>query len=433
MSTLPQMIVGVLLASLLLVPAWAAPAQGQTGMRWVNVQEIYAKGKHNAWPDICRWKDKYYMGFPAHAAGHAEPHGVVILSSADGENWETVFDVGPEHWRMSANENWPATALFFLPTEDRLHVVFWSRATGDATIAPEKKEALRKEWLALGGAKESFERWVSCHGEVYRTGTTYSQDGRTWEKPRPMLEPGWRVWRPHTYEGRHYVIGFRSHAEQWAFSPELKTMIPRADSIAPLNPRRGKGMELFQSASLFVSDDALTWKKLSDIANNDDDEPDLNFGPGGRILAVSRNGAAMKHAIAYVSDPPYAKWQTLQLDQTIHQPAVIHHRGRWIVGGRSVDEGTLVPGRFCLDAFDARNFTRLWFLDDKTGALTVGTTLPSWGDCGQPAFVPTDEGDLLVAYYACSERIDENQVVGGGPHPGKYSPCSIYLARVVFD
>ena len=25
-------------------------------MRWVNVQEIYADGKHNAWPDICRWR-----------------------------------------------------------------------------------------------------------------------------------------------------------------------------------------------------------------------------------------------------------------------------------------------------------------------------------------------------------------------------------------
>lgn len=59
--------------------------------------------------------------------------------------------------------------------------------------------------------------------------------------------------------------------------------------------------------------------------------------------------------------------------------------------------------------------------DDQTGELTEATSLP------------TPEGDLLVACYSCSQMIDRNQSVGGGLHPEKYSPTSIYLARVVID
>ena len=66
--------------------------------------------------------------------------------------------------------------------------------------------------------------------------------------------------------------------------------------------------------------------------------------------------------------------------------------------------------------------TRLWFIDDETGALRTGTTLPSWGDSGQPAIVPAENGDLLVAYYACSETIDENLTVGRRPAPRKIQP-----------
>ena len=43
------------------------------------------------------------------------------------------------------------------------------------------------------------------------------------------------------------------------------------------------------------------------------------------------------------------------------------------------------------------------------------------------------QGDLLVGYYSCSQMIDRNLEVGSGPHPGKLSPTSIYLARVVID
>lgn len=401
--------------------------------RWVSVKEVYANGQHNAWPDLTRWRGKYYLVFPAHARGHGNAHGLVMLVSADGEEWETILDVPHTYWQIEEDETWPAETIFFLPTKTRLYVVFWTSARGNMEVSSEKKAALKKEWLSLGGSEKSWERWVVQHEQSYRTRITYTEDGRTFQTPRELFEPSWWLWRPQTFQGRHYMVGFRSTAQEWEISDELKPMIPVADEL-PLGPKRGLGTELFRSASLFVSDDGLDWRKHCHIASNDDGEPAINFSPDGRCLVVSRNGAGGKHAIVYVSDPPYKQWKTLQLDASIHQAAVLHHKNRWIVGGRYIDEKTFEPNRFDPEnRLQARNGTRLWFLDDKTGALTEATTLPSWGDCGQPAILPTPEGDLLVAYYSCSQMIDRNLEVGSGPHPGKLSPTSIYLARVVID
>ena len=82
-----------------------------------------------------------------------------------------------------------------------------------------------------------------------------------------------------------------------ANQPELERMIPVADSI-----------EMFESASLFASEDGLQWSHLSDIGVDDNDEPDFDFTAEGRMLAVSRTGASLsaeRPAMAYVSDPPY--------------------------------------------------------------------------------------------------------------------------------
>ena len=186
--------------------------------------------------------------------------------------------------------------------------------------------------------------------------------------------------------------------------------------------RPSQDMELFQNASLFVSDDGLNWHKHSHITNNDDDDPGLGFAPDGRMLVVSRNGGAYKHAIANVSNLPYTAWRTLQVYKTIHQPTVIHHKSHWIIGCRSVDDKTFEPNRFDpYNSLQVRNDTWLWFLNDGTIELTEATTLPSWGDCGQLGFPPTLEGYLLVAYYSCSQMIDRNRPVGGDRHHGKYT------------
>ena len=406
---------------------------GQNRTRWVSVKEIYAQGKHNAWPDMCRWRDKYYIVFPANAAGHAENHDVVVLESQDADQWEIVLDTPSSDWVLEEDETWPAETLFFMPTKERLYLLYWASARGNTEVSAEKKQELKKEWMALGGTENSWRRWVERHEQSYRTRVRYTTDGRTWSDPEELLEPRWWIWRPQTFRNKHYMIGFTGEDQQWEITPDLKPMIPLADEL-PLGRKRGWGIELFRAASLFTSDNGRDWTQVSHVASNDDGESGLAFRPDGLALVMSRNGAGGKHAIAYTSHPPYQQWKKFQLNQTIHQAAVIYHKGRWIISGRGMDETTLEPNRFDPEnSIQCRYGTPIWFFNDKTGELTKATSLPSWGDCGQPAFLPTPEGDLLVAYYSCSERIDRNRYAGGGPHPGKYSPASIYLARVVID
>ena len=401
-------------------------------MKWVSVREIYAEGKHNAWPDICRWKDRYYVTFSARGTGHAEPdHGIVAMSSADGDNWETVLDVPGSDWKVYENETAPAYCPKLFPTDRCLHMLFWCIVRGGNGVSEERKDALKKQWLELGGSEASFKRWLGMHKVTSCTGVSSTEDGITWAKPRPLLEPSWWTWKPHTFQGRHYQIGMRMHGEQWEITPELRTMIPRADSVAPLDPRRGKGIEMFTSLSLFASEDGLTWERIADIDSDDNDESDFDFAENGRILMVCRNGAALKHALAYVSDPPYQEWRKMRLSETIHSPAVLRLGERWLVGGRYIDETSLKTHREYPEAhFEFRNGTRLWFIDEQTGELTDVCTLPSWGDCAYPGMVMTPEGDLLVVYYSASGMTEENSWVGAGPLPGKYSPASIYVARV---
>ncbi len=421
------------LATCLILMA-AGPCLAQNRTRWLSVTEVYGEGKHNAWPDLCKWRDRYYIVFPGHGHSHGGGHGVVILSSKDTVNWQKTFHIDAGEWQLEGDENWPAETLFFLPTADRLIIVFWSRAQGDMNVTDDRKAELHTQWMALGGSEDSWKRWLSRHETAFRSRIVYSEDGVTWSKPKPLLPNRWWLWRPATFKGRHYMVGYRNHAQQWEMTPELESMIPRADDMGGLDTRFGDGIELFNAGSLFASDDGLKWQKVSDIAANDDTEPGVNFSPDGRCLVVSRNGAAGKPAIAYVSDPPYTQWKTLQLDQMIHQAAIIHYKGRWIVGGRNMEPFALKPNRHAPDKMLEGTFgTRLWFLDDQTGALTDATSLPSWGDCGQPAFWPADNGDLLVAYYSCSQTIERNRIVGGGPFPGKSAPTSIYLARVHVD
>lgn len=392
--------------------AWAQ------SMKWVNVKEIYAKGKHNAWPDLCSWRGRYYVVFAGHGEGHAAPHGVVMLSSADGETWDTVFDEPQQHWKVRDDESYSAMTSFFVPTADRLYVVFWSRANSvEFTKIPDgKEESLRRQWFEFGGNEKSFQRWVAAHESSYRTGVTSSEDGKRWLEPQSLMDDGWWLWRPQMFGGRHYMVAYYNHAQQWEMTEPLKQMVRPSSQKDPAYPKSGYLVQYFQSASLFVSDDVLHWKKVSDIAVDDNDETGIGFRSDGRALVVSRVDASPDYAIAYVSDPPYQKWKRFVLDEAIDQPAVLHHQGHWIVAGRYLDVETWnTPNRFDPEnKKEGRIGTRLWFFDDQSGKLTEGKTLPGWGDCGQPALVPMTSGGLLAAYYSCSEMVDVNRTVGGG-------------------
>jgi hypothetical protein len=117
----------------------------------------------------------------------------------------------------------------------------------------------------------------------------------------------------------------------------------------------------------------------------------------------------------------------------IQAPAVRWAGDRWMVAGRYIDGDTeqVHPRRPDYPHKAQRYGTRMWTLEDRTGALTQAVTLPSWGDCSYPGMIEEANGDLLVVYYSHSITTDAHQYIGGGLWPGKMPPASIYLARVV--
>ena len=424
--------------------------QVQAGpLKLLDVREIYGDGTHNGWPDICRWRGKYYVAFNGGGKGHNTGHGIRVIASSDGKKWETMTDVlrfkgkFPNWWQPK-----------FIPTDDRLYMMFYTEVPVDGKISDPKKAELKKKWLELGGVESSFNRWVSHHGNSFRTGVTWSKDGKTWSPPEPLLEQGWRMHTATRFGGKWYMVPMWCHGQRWSITPQLARMIPRAHKPAailpdetseklkdhvirndgkafPLGPRRGKTIEMFESAHLMVSQDGRHWSKLSDIAADDNDESHLDFAPDGRCLVVSRHGASAKQDLAYVADPPYTNWRPLRLNRVIQQPAVKRVGKHWVVGGRGMVETTMVPARFAPNtAFDVYCPVRLWVLDDQTGKLTGGLILPSWGDAGHPGMVLNDAGELLVVYYTCTVRSPGTKLMGPGPLPGKFTTCSIYMARV---
>ena len=390
-------------------------------MRWVRVDEIYHDGKHNAWPDICRWRDRYYVAFNSAGAGHGGGHGLCLLESADGERWERVLATRPNEWPGGEAVR-GGTCPKLLPTDDALIMTYNYYAGGEA-IAEEERERLRVRWSELGGEEALFQNWLRHHDTSFVTGFVHTRDGHEFSEPQALLEPGWRVWRPHTRDGVHYLIGYRCHGQEREITPELRQMIPRADT------------EMFESASLFRSDDGLSWSRLSDIAADDNDEADFDFAEDGSILMVSRTGASLKRpAMAYRSRPPYDEWSPLELSMPVQSPALLRHGRRWILCGRGGVAGTDVPSRFAPESeSDQFAATKLWYLDDNSGELEEAAALPSWGDGAYPGMLISPEGDLLVVYYSCAKTIDENLRMGPGPLPGKSSPTAIYLARVSLE
>ena len=177
--------------------------------RWVSVREIRGDGTHNAWPDICRWRDRYYVAFNSGGQNHGGGHGLTVLSSADGLHWETVLHKPAGEWGVLENTTRTTVCPSFLPLEDRLILVFYFYTEGDMEVSPQRKADLKRRWLSLKGSEESFQRWVGHHNTSFRTGVSYSEDGRRFEEPEVLLDPSWRVWRPQTFKGRHYIIGYR--------------------------------------------------------------------------------------------------------------------------------------------------------------------------------------------------------------------------------
>lgn len=271
----------------------AAVAKTLPKVKVRSVRKIVGAGEdHNAFTDLCRFQNRYYLAFRKCPIGHGvyASSSIVIMASDDGRAWEQVhtFSVPNRDTRDP----------HFLKFQDRLFVY-----TGT--------------WDCQPVVKDRFE--LNDHLGF----ATWTSDGKTWSDPQ-MLEGthGHYIWRAATDGKRAYLCGRR------------KRHFARTDT----RPDRDRLME----CAILVSDDGLNWKHHGMMQPEYGNETAFQFQPDGTILGVARVGGGLPAQVLR-SQPPWTTFTRVDLDRPIGGPLLARWNGHSLVGGRN----TLAGKRVC--------------------------------------------------------------------------------------
>lgn len=252
------------------------------------IRRIFHNGEHNAFTDLCRFRDQIYLTFRSCPDGHMvhpTASAIVLRSGDEGETWEEVH-------RFSVKDR-DTRDPHFLVFKDRLFVYTGTWWSGSTTI-PINEYDMNKH---LG-----FAAW--------------SDDGKAWTSP-VMLEGtfGHYIWRAATDGDRAYLCGRRK---------------PGFD----IDPK-GEGENI--ESLMLESDDGLIWKKRAYFAETAGDETAFLFENDGKLLAIGRHGGG-KNAMVIRSEPPYTEWSRDSLDRPVGGPLVVKWGEHTIVGGRKTTD-----------------------------------------------------------------------------------------------
>ena len=292
-----------------------------------SVRALVADGKHNAFTALAHWKDAYWLAFRK-AQGHNSSDGViVVLRSADAKDWAQELRL-----KVLADDRDPQ----ILATPSRLFLY-------DPAME--------------GGTCASF--------------VTYSDDGKTWSKPRPVYQPQFIFWKPIAHGGRFFATAHRK--------------------------AEGNDGGTVRESHLITSTDGLGWTKVSTIrAGNWESETTLHFESDTRLVAFLRQKYSTPGFILE-SSAPFTAWT--------QRPAGIHLSGHSV----ATFEGTTYL--FSRSMGPQGNGTMIYTW--AGGQLQPYCALPSGGDCSYPGAVRIGHDEMLVSYYSSHE-----------------GSTNIYLARV---
>jgi hypothetical protein len=252
-----------------------------------NIRRVFHNGEHNAFTDLIRFQDKFYLTFRSCPDGHMvhPTASIIVLASEDAKEWQQVH-----RFRVAKRDT---RDPHFLSFKNRLFVYTGTWYSGETTI-PIKDYDLN---LHLGYA-------------------AWSDDGTDWHSP-VMLEGtfGHYIWRANTFGGRAFICGRRK----------------KEFEVGP----RGEG-DTVQSAML-ESDDGLVWRTRALFQPDRGDETAFQFEADGGILAIGRRGNDKAQLLR--SKPPYAEWERTDLDRYIGGPLLVRWGDRYVVGGRKSSGG----------------------------------------------------------------------------------------------
>ena len=252
----------------------------KTGIQIESVRKVVDDGNHNAFTDLCRFRDRIYLTHRRCPDGHMvfDTSQIVVHESADeGATWSEVnaFGVPTRDVRDP----------HFLVFGDRLFVY-----TG--------------AWLVE-------ERRDMNHHLGY---CAWTVDGRQWSEPT-FLEG--------TYG--HYIWRAAAHGDTAFLCARRKREFVRTEDS-------GDAAQVCESA-LMASPDGLVWSPVGFFQTEYGDETAFLFEEDGGVLAVARTGGNRPAQICR-SKPPYREWTRTDLHRHVGGPLLARWGDRYLVGGR---------------------------------------------------------------------------------------------------
>jgi len=256
-------------------------------VRVENLRRAFSNGEHNAFTELIRFRDTYYLTFRSCPDGHMvhPTSSIIILSSADAKQWKQVHRFHVE-LRDTRDPH-------FLVFQDKLFVYTGTWYSG-ATALPRDEYDMNKH---LGYA-------------------VWTADGTQWHGPT-MLEGtfGHYIWRAAAFDGKAYLCGRRN-----------------ANFAVGI---RGEGRTV--QSLMLESDDGLIWRKRAIFQEVAGDETAFLFENDGSILAVGRRGNDKAQLLR--SRPPYTDWQRTELGRYVGGPLLVKWGDRYVVAGRKTVKG----------------------------------------------------------------------------------------------
>lgn len=271
---------------LLGVAAAGALVGGETGLRVERVRQGFHNGEHNAFTDLVRFRDRYYLTFRSCPEGHMlfPSSRILVLESENGEEWREVHRFGV----AKRDVRDPHFVVF----QGKLLVYTGTWYCGDT--APETRDL--NEMVG------------------YVSGTA---DGRNWEAPQVVEGSyGHYIWRGAVWGERVWLCARRKREF-------VKGLDGRA--TAPL-----------VEAVLLESADGVRFRMAGLAQEEYGDETAYHFEPDGRLIGVARR--SNRNAELLEARAPFREFRRRDLGRYIGGPMLVQWEGRYLVGGRRMTE-----------------------------------------------------------------------------------------------
>lgn len=305
----------------------------------VSVAKIWDQGKHNAFTDLIRWRDKWWCTFreaDAHVGGDGQAR---VLVSSDGKAWESAALISEKGIDLRDPK-------FSVTPNDRLMIV-------------------------MGGSVYKGKELLGRQPRV-----AFSKDGKEWTAPAKVLTEGEWLWRVTWHDGKAFGISYDASERKSAAAQEAA----KTGKAEP-GPADWK-------LKLVTSTDGLKWDLVTHLdVPGHPNETTLRFLPDGEMVALVRREGGSQNGWIGRSQAPYKDWKWKETEHRFGGPNFIQ-----LPDGSLWASGRVYPG-------GAKTAIATMTAD---GEYEPVLTLTSSGDTSYPGMV-WYENQLWLSFYSSHE------------------------------